>query len=172
MKACRCWWWSHGWSSICTTAAPPAATRDVYKRQVAVKAISREAGARTKMAVWSKDPNVYPVSACIGEHGDRVAAVVEKLGGEKIDVVKWSEDISEFISAALSPAKAVSYTHLDALTKSFIRDSHASQTGKGTDDGLMRLKTHMVEDVYKRQAPHWSTPSRWRWIWWVRCFLW
>ena len=72
-----------------------------------VKAISREAGARTKMAVWSKDANVNPVSACIGPHGDRVAAVVEKLGGEKIDIVKWSEDVSEFISAALSPAKVL-----------------------------------------------------------------
>ena len=78
---------------------------EIYDGTVEVKAISREAGARTKMAVWSKDPNVNPVSACIGPHGDRVAAVVEKLGGEKIDIVKWSEDVSEFISAALSPAK-------------------------------------------------------------------
>ena len=75
---------------------------EIFDGTVEVKAISREAGARTKMAVWSKDPNVNPVSACIGEHGARVAAVVEKLGGEKIDIVKWSEDISEFISAALS----------------------------------------------------------------------
>ena len=57
---------------------------EIYDGTVEVKAISREAGARTKMAVWSKDPNVNPVSACIGPHGDRVAAVVEKLGGEKI----------------------------------------------------------------------------------------
>ena len=70
---------------------------EIYDGTVEVKAISREAGARTKMAVWSKDPNVNPVSACIGEHGARVAAVVEKLGGEKIDIVKWSEDISEFL---------------------------------------------------------------------------
>ena len=80
---------------------------EIYDGTVEVKAISREAGARTKMAVWSKDANVNPVSACIGPHGDRVAAVVEKLGGEKIDIVKWSEDVSEFISAALSPAKVV-----------------------------------------------------------------
>ena len=73
---------------------------EIYDGTVEVKAISREAGARTKMAVWSKDANVNPVSACIGPHGDRVAAVVEKLGGEKIDIVKWSEDVSEFISAA------------------------------------------------------------------------
>lgn len=80
---------------------------EIFDGTVEVKAISREAGARTKMAVWSKDPNVNPVSACIGPHGDRVAAVVEKLGGEKIDIVKWSEDALEFISAALSPAKVL-----------------------------------------------------------------
>lgn len=78
---------------------------EIYDGTVEVKAISREAGARTKMAVWSKDPNVNPVSACIGPHGDRVAAVVEKLGGEKIDIVKWSEDVSEFISAASAPPR-------------------------------------------------------------------
>jgi len=80
---------------------------EIFDGTVEVKAISREAGARTKMAVWSKDANVNPVSACIGSHGDRVAAVVEKLNGEKIDIVKWSEDPAEFISAALSPAKVV-----------------------------------------------------------------
>ena len=91
---------------------------EIYDGTVEVKAISREAGARTKMAVWSKDPNVNPVSACIGEHGARVAAVVEKLGGEKIDIVKWSEDISEFISAALSPAKVVKVELLPGETRS------------------------------------------------------
>ncbi len=91
---------------------------EIYDGTVEVKAISREAGARTKMAVWSKDANVNPVSACIGPHGDRVAAVVEKLGGEKIDIVKWSEDISEFISAALSPAKVVKVELLPGETRS------------------------------------------------------
>ena len=85
---------------------------------VELKAISREAGARTKMAVWSRDPNVNPVSACIGEHGARVEAIVKKLGGEKIDIVKWSEDISEFISAALSPAKVVKVELLPGETRS------------------------------------------------------
>ena len=91
---------------------------EIFDGTVEVKAISREAGARTKMAVWSKDPNVNPVSACIGEHGSRVAAVVEKLGGEKIDIVKWSEDVSEFISAALSPAKVVKVELLPGETRS------------------------------------------------------
>lgn len=91
---------------------------EIFDGTVEVKAISREAGARTKMAVWSKDPNVNPVSACIGPHGDRVAAVVEKLGGEKIDIVKWSEDVAEFISAALSPAKVVKVELLPGETRS------------------------------------------------------
>ena len=91
---------------------------EIYDGTVEIKAIAREAGARTKMAVWSKDPNVNPVSACIGEHGARVAAVVEKLGGEKIDIVKWSEDVSEFISAALSPAKVVKVELLPGETRS------------------------------------------------------
>ena len=91
---------------------------EIFDGTVEVKAISREAGARTKMAVWSKDPNVNPVSACIGEHGSRVAAVVEKLGGEKIDIVKWSEDVSEFISAALSPAKVLKVELLPGETRS------------------------------------------------------
>ena len=91
---------------------------EIFDGTVEIKAISREAGARTKMAVWSNDPNVNPVSACIGAHGDRVAAVVGKLGGEKIDIVKWSEDVSEFISAALSPAKVVKVELLPGDTRS------------------------------------------------------
>ena len=71
---------------------------EIYDGTVEVKAISREAGARTKMAVWSKDPNVNPVSACIGPHGDRVAAVVEKLGGEKIDIVKLNAEIAQIVA--------------------------------------------------------------------------
>ena len=58
---------------------------------VEIKAISREAGARTKMAVYSRDPNVDPVGACIGSHGSRVEKIVEELGGEKIDIIRWSD---------------------------------------------------------------------------------
>ena len=81
---------------------------EIYDGTVEVKAISREAGARTKMAVWSKDANVNPVSACIGEHGARVAAVVEKLGGEKIDIVRYSEDPEAYAREALKPAPLTS----------------------------------------------------------------
>lgn len=91
---------------------------EIFEGTVEIKAISREAGARTKMAVASRDPNVDPVGACIGAHGSRVAKIVEELGGEKIDIVKWSDNVEEFISAALSPAKVVKVEILDPEAKS------------------------------------------------------
>ena len=81
---------------------------EIYDGTVEVKAISREAGSRTKLAVWSKDENVDAVGACIGPKGSRVAKIVDELDGEKIDVVKYSEDPAQFISAALSPADVIS----------------------------------------------------------------
>ena len=91
---------------------------EIFDGTVEIKAISREAGARTKMAVWSKDENVDPVGACIGPRGQRVANIVEELGGEKIDIVRWSEDHAQFISAALSPATVVGVELLEGDTKS------------------------------------------------------
>ena len=74
---------------------------------VEVKAISRVAGARSKIAVWSKDSNVDAVGACIGPKKSRITSVVNELKGEKIDVIKWSEDEKEFISKALAPAEVI-----------------------------------------------------------------
>ena len=74
---------------------------------VVVKSIAREAGSRSKMAVFSNDPNVDPVGACVGEKGKRINNIVEELNGEKIDVVHWHEDPKEFIKEALSPAKVL-----------------------------------------------------------------
>ena len=91
---------------------------EIFDGTVEVKAISREAGARTKMAVWSKNPDVDPVGACIGPKGSRVATIVEELNGEKIDIVRYSEDPVEFISAALSPANVVKVEILDSEKKS------------------------------------------------------
>ena len=75
---------------------------------VEIKAIAREAGSRTKMAVWSSDENVDPVGACVGMNGSRVNAIVDELRGEKIDIINWSEDPAVLIENALSPAKVVS----------------------------------------------------------------
>ena len=90
---------------------------EIFDGTVEIKAISREAGARTKMAVWSKDENVDPVGACIGPRGQRVAKIVEELGGEKIDIVRWHEDPAKFISEALSPAKVVGVELLEGEGK-------------------------------------------------------
>lgn len=74
---------------------------------VSIKAIVREAGYRTKMAVFSEDPDIDAVGACVGNRGMRVNAIVSELGGEKIDIIHWCPDILEFIARALSPAKVV-----------------------------------------------------------------
>lgn len=91
---------------------------EVFDGTVEIKAIAREAGQRTKIAVWSKDPDVDPRGACIGAHGSRVANIVEELNGEKIDVVLWSEDPATFIASALSPANVVDVEILEGETKS------------------------------------------------------
>ena len=80
---------------------------EIYDCTVEVKSISREAGSRTKIAVWSKDPNVDAVGACIGPQRSRITAVVNELSGEKIDVIPWSEDTAEFITRALAPAQVL-----------------------------------------------------------------
>ena len=80
---------------------------EIYDGTVEVKSIAREAGSRTKMAVWSNDENVDPIGACVGPKGQRVAAIVEELRGEKIDIIKYSEDPAAFIAAALAPADVV-----------------------------------------------------------------
>ena len=72
---------------------------------IEIKSISREGGERTKMAVYSKDDKIDPVGACVGMRGNRVKDIVKELHGEKIDIVRWSEDISEYLKAALSPAE-------------------------------------------------------------------
>ena len=82
---------------------------EIYDGQVEIKAVSREAGSRTKIAVAAtQDENIDPVGACIGQRGARVEKIVELLGGEKIDIVKYSEDPKLFISAALAPADVIS----------------------------------------------------------------
>ena len=77
---------------------------EIYDGTVEVRSIAREAGSRTKMAVWSNDENVDPIGACVGPKGQRVAAIVDELRGEKIDIIKYSEDPAAFIAAALAPA--------------------------------------------------------------------
>lgn len=81
---------------------------EVREGIVEIKGISREAGSRTKIAVWSNDPDVDPVGACVGMNGARVNAIVDELGGEKIDIVIWDENPAILIQNSLSPAKVIS----------------------------------------------------------------
>lgn len=90
---------------------------EIYDGVVTIHSISREAGIRTKMAVSSSDENVDPIGACIGQRGARVNNIVEVLGGEKIDIVKYSEDPAEFVAAALAPANVLSVEIVNADEK-------------------------------------------------------
>ena len=80
---------------------------EVKDGTVEIKAIAREAGSRTKIAVWSNDPNVDPVGACVGMNGARVNSIVNELRGEKIDIIIWDENPAFLIENALSPAKVI-----------------------------------------------------------------
>ena len=80
---------------------------EIFEGIVQIKSISREAGSRTKMAVASIDEKIDPIGACVGPKGSRVKNIVDELGDEKIDIIHYSEDPSEFICASLSPSKVV-----------------------------------------------------------------
>ena len=105
-------------SQILVSRAAPGLVKKLFEEQVPeiaqgiveIKAISREPGHRTKMAICSNDNRVDAVGACVGNKGSRVNAVVEELGGEKIDIILWSENPLEFIAKALSPAAVISVT--------------------------------------------------------------
>ena len=85
---------------------------EIHDGTVEIKNIAREAGSRTKISVWSPNPDIDPVGACVGPKGTRVETIVSYLGGEKIDIVRYSENPAEYVKAALSPSDVVSVTHL------------------------------------------------------------
>ena len=91
---------------------------EIFDGTIEIKSVSREAGSRTKIAVLSKEEDVDPVGSCIGPRGQRVSNIVDALGGEKIDIVKYSDDPAEFVAAALAPSDVVSVEILDESAKS------------------------------------------------------
>lgn len=107
---------NNGVPQLVVSRSNPGFVKRLFEREVPeisegivqIKSISREAGSRTKMAVWSSDESIDPIGSCVGPKGNRVASIVEELKGEKIDIIVYSEDPVEFISSALSPAKVVS----------------------------------------------------------------
>lgn len=80
---------------------------EIFSGVVEIKAIAREAGERTKIAVVSNEEGIDPIGSCVGQKGTRVQAIIDELGGEKIDIILWNDDIAKFIAAALSPAKVL-----------------------------------------------------------------
>lgn len=110
---------------------------------VEIKAIAREAGARSKIAVYSSDEHIDPVGAMVGQRGVRVSTIMSELGGEKIDVIEWSNDPVEFIEEALSPASVLDVS-LDETTKiakvSVSEDQQSLAIGKGGQNARLAAK--------------------------------
>lgn len=110
---------------------------------VTIKAIAREAGSRSKVAVASTDPHIDPVGSLVGQRGVRVSTVMSELGGEKIDIVEWSEDQKRFVEDALSPAKVASVTIDEAEHKATVEvaaDQQSLAIGKGGQNVRLAAK--------------------------------
>ena len=100
---------------------------EIQDGSVVIKSVSREAGGRTKIAIYATDSSIDAVGACVGNRGSRVNAIVEELGGEKIDIILWSENPLEFIAKALSPAKVLSVTETgDKMAMAIVPDDKLS----------------------------------------------
>ena len=100
---------------------------EIFDGSVEVRSIAREAGSRTKMAVWSREENVDPIGACVGPRGQRVASIVDELRGEKIDIIKWSEDPAEFIAAA---GQTVTWADIEAAMAEWVVDLEAAKAAQ------------------------------------------
>lgn len=117
---------------------------EIKSGAVVIKSISREAGQRTKMAIFSEDAQVDAVGACVGNKGARVNAVVEELGGEKVDIILWSENPLEFIAKALSPAKVVSVTQVEEKSAIAVVPDDKLSLAIGRDGQNARLAARLT----------------------------
>ena len=111
---------------------------------VMVKGVSREAGSRTKIAVWSRDEDVDAVGACIGNHGMRIQEIVKELRGEKIDIVKYSEDPAEYVAAALAPADVRSVDFIDERSCRVTVDNDQLSLAIGKEGQNARLAARLT----------------------------
>ncbi|HOX61129.1 MAG TPA: transcription termination factor NusA [Candidatus Magasanikbacteria bacterium] len=121
---------------------------------VAIKAIARDPGNRSKVAVFTADDSIDPIGACIGQRGSRINTIIEELAGEKIDVIKWSDNASDFIKSALSPAKVMSVELNEAMKEAVAKvapDQFSLAIGRGGQNvrlaaDLTGWKIKVVED--------------------------
>lgn len=118
---------------------------EVFEGTVEIKSIAREAGNRTKIAVYSKDSEVDALGACVGQNGSRVNIIVEELRGEKIDVITWSEDPKEFISAALSPSKVIGVAlNMEEQSAKIVVPDHQLSLAIGKEGQNARLSAKLT----------------------------
>ncbi|HAU66285.1 TPA: transcription termination/antitermination protein NusA [Candidatus Uhrbacteria bacterium] len=118
---------------------------EVAEGSVEIKGIAREAGSRSKVAVTTSDPNIDPIGACIGQRGTRIQTIIAELGGEKIDIVEWSENPGTFIMNALSPAKITKLELHENERAAFVKvqeDQLSLAIGKGGQN--VRLAAHLT----------------------------
>ncbi len=118
---------------------------EIYEGLIEIKNIVREAGSRTKIAVYSKDPNIDPVGSCVGQRGTRIQNILNELKEEKIDIVEWSEDPVQFIASALSPATvlAVDIDEQNRASKVVVPDGQLS-LAIGKDGQNARLSAKLT----------------------------
>lgn len=130
---------------------------EIFTGTVEIKAIAREAGSRTKIAVFSAEEGVDPIGSCVGQKGTRVQAIIDELGGEKIDIIEWKEDTSKFISAALSPAKVLGVEIFEEEKRALVKvpeDQLSLAIGKrGQNVRLAAKLTGWKLDVMSGEAP-------------------
>ena len=117
---------------------------EIKQGTVVIKSIAREAGHRTKMAIYTADPRVDPVGACVGNKGARVNAVVSELGGEKVDIILWSENPLEFIAKSLSPATVVSVTQMSEKSAVAVVPDDKLSLAIGRDGQNARLAARLT----------------------------
>ncbi|TSC55923.1 MAG: N utilization substance protein A, partial [Parcubacteria group bacterium Greene0416_79] len=116
---------------------------EIASGAVLINAIARESGSRTKVAVSTRDPHIDPVGSLVGQRGVRVGTVMSELGGEKIDIIEWSEEPARFVESALSPAEAVSVTIDEGAKKAVVEVSEDEQSlaiGKGGQNVRLAAK--------------------------------
>lgn len=130
---------------------------EIFTGTVEIKAIAREAGSRTKIAVFSAEEGVDPIGSCVGQKGTRVQAIIDELGGEKIDIIEWKEDNGKFISAALSPAKVLGVEIFEEEKRALVKvpeDQLSLAIGKrGQNVRLAAKLTGWKLDVMSGEAP-------------------
>ncbi|BFD24730.1 MAG: transcription termination factor NusA [Candidatus Parcubacteria bacterium] len=112
---------------------------------VELKAVAREAGSRSKVAIWTEAENVDPVGSCVGQRGSRIQTIISELGGEKVDIIEYSEDPEKFIANALAPAKVVDIELVEAEHKAIVKvDPDKLSLAIGKSGQNVRLAAHLT----------------------------